>query len=213
MTVIALPGVCPDGCWVSVANTSHPEAHRGTVEGGVPRQGSDGFISWKKPRQDSGRKERERILGRWKSKPIAAGPLTVGVGLELSRADAPLEEQTTWHCRAELGAVAAGSKEVTLTWREPLEVRGRVLDRAGKPVSDVPIFVTPEPGTEAGEPVWTCAFEAMHEPVSGADGSFVVQIDPGVPVKIDAGWRNYPIGTASRTLRGKPDGEIVLALK
>jgi len=87
------------------------------------------------------------------------------------------------------------------------------LGAPGKPVSDVPIFVTPEPGTAAGEPVWTCASEAMREPVSGADGSFVVQIDPGVPVKIDAGWKNYPIGTASRTLRGKPDGEIVLALK
>lgn len=42
------------------------------------------------------------------------------------------------------------------------------------------------------------------------DGSFRILIDPKVAVRVDAGWKNYPIGTASATLHGKPDGELVL---
>ena len=104
----------------------------------------------------------------------------------------------------------------TLLNTEPVEVKGRVLDREGKPVADVPLFVRPEEPT-AGDPAgeWTCAARQREgsEPVTAEDGTFRVLVDPGASVRIDAGWEGYPIGTASVSLRGAPDRELVLRLK
>ena len=51
------------------------------------------------------------------------------------------------------------------------------------------------------------------EPMTESDGTFRVRIDPEASVVIEAGWKNYPIGTASATLRGKPAEDLVLRLK
>ena len=41
----------------------------------------------------------------------------------------------------------------------------------------------------------------------------VWHVDPGAPVRIDAGWEGYPIGTASVSIRGIPDKELILRLR
>jgi len=133
--------------------------------------------------------------------------------LEKGREGAPRDP--TWRCETDLGVVAAGAARETAQWRAPVEVSGRVVDRDGKPAPDVPLFVRPQaPAAEAGKRVWTCSSQDRNtEPMSGAGGAFTVRIDPDVPVTLDAGWKNYPLGTGSVTLHGKPEGELVLRLK
>ena len=105
---------------------------------------------------------------------------------------------------------------MTAQWREPVEVKGRILDREGKPVADVPLFVRAEQPT-AGDPAgeWICAARRREgsEPVTAEDGTFRVLVDPRASVRIDAGWEGYPIGTASVSFQGAPDRELVLRLK
>jgi len=214
LSVVARPGTCANGCLVYIGNPSEPVPRRGTIEGGAPRRYTHGVLTWDKPEPNKGREARERVPGRWTSKPIAPGRLTLGLTENGLEGFGEARGESPWSCRTDLGVVGAGSTEVTAVWREPVEITGRVLDRDGKPVSDVPIFLAPQTPASAGERVWTCsADDTDREPVTGADGSFRVMIDPSMPVRIDAGWKNYPIGTATATLHGKPAGELVLRLK
>lgn len=203
MTVKAERNMCVDGCWVTIMDADDREPHHGTIDGGVPRRSSHGWLGWRGPEYRG--LDRSDGEGRWTSKPVSPGHLLLSVSVGLEDAD--------WYCETDLGALPAGPAQETALWRPPIVVTGVVLDRDGKPVSDVPLFVQPETPAGAGKRAWKCAAMYKNEmPLSGPDGSFRVQIDPAVPVRIEAGWKNYPIGTASATLRGKPDGPIVLRL-
>src|SRR5262245_38304428 len=204
MTVKAERDTCVDGCWVAIVDADDKEPHVGTIDGGVPRRASHGWLGWKVP--EYRRVDRSDDGGRWTSKPVSPGHLLLSVSVQLEDAD--------WYCETDLGTVPAGPAQETALWRPPIEVTGVVLDRDGKPVSDVPLFTQREtPTAEAGKRVWSCSgVYGNASPVSGPDGSFRLKIDPVVPVRIDAGWKNYPIGTASATLHGKLDGPIVLRL-
>jgi hypothetical protein len=202
MTVKAEPGTCADGCSVEVADAKDEWPRPGgRIEGGVPRRSSVGWIGWTKSN------DRSRGPGWWTSKPIAPGHLKLYVNNEL--------DDVYWSCALDLGVVAAGASQATAVMRAPVEVKGRVLDRDGNPVSDVPLFANVKtPVAEGDKRAWACSAMSMNAmPVSGPDGSFRLKIDPIMAVQIDAGWKDYPIGTASATVQGRPDCELVLRLK
>ena len=94
-------------------------------------------------------------------------------------------------------------------------VKGRVLDRGGKPVADVPLFVrTDEPAEANASGAWVCGTpKGDDEPTTAEDGSFRLKVDPGIPVRIEAGWKGYPIGTAATTVNGRRDRDLILKLE
>jgi len=165
------------------------------ITGGVPRTADGGsFVE-----RDEQGKRRHRL------RPLLAGRYRLEVG----------RHRDQWQCGTDLGELPAGQHNVTVVWREPVEVKGRVLDRQGNPVADVPLFVRPEE-QDAASPAggWTCiARQEGREPVTNKDGIFRVLVDPAAPVKLEAGWQGYPIGTASISIKGIPGQEPVLRLK
>ena len=191
---------CADGCYAIVHDPRSADAagRRETITGGVPRRADTGRLEPSNVKKKLQRRFRPLLPGRYR--------------IEIERFRFP----DAWRCGTDLGELPAGVHNVTAQWREPVEVKGRVLDREGKPVADVPLFVRPEQPT-AGDPAgeWTCAARRREgsEPVTAEDGTFRVLIDPGASVRIDAGWEGYPIGTASVSFRGAPDRELVLRLK
>src|SRR5262245_25504822 len=173
-------------------NRSGPRSNTEKIAGGVPRRGDGGLM-------DLGSDGRPR----WESKPLLPGAYLVTVGLANSN----------WWCTTELDALPAVTVEEKGILRAPLEIRGRVLDRDGRPATDVPLFVQPKTPAAGRQGSWYCERDPFDDPpVTAADGSFTILVDPLVTVVVDAGWKDYPIGTASALVKGKPEGELVLRL-
>lgn len=121
-----------------------------------------------------------------------------------------------WSCSTELIDLPAGERTIVPVWREPAVLKGRVLDARGKPVADVPLFVRVE-GTAAQDAGggWVCGQEDTggEPPASGPEGSFVLSVDPGIPLRVEAGWKNYPLGTASAPIHCRAGCEVSLRLE
>ena len=99
-----------------------------------------------------------------------------------------------WSCSGALGSLTAGEKEVVADWREPAEVRGIVLDPAGRPFGRVLLRVVYEDGGEAPEPAGRTLCELDRnalDVISERDGRFVALVDPERAYRIvaDEAWQ------------------------
>lgn len=72
-------------------------------------------------------------------------------------------------------AIAGTSVDVAITVSSPARVRGKLVDRAGKPIAETPVLAMPvSPPGERG----SFSFEG-EPPRTGADGSFELEVAPG----------------------------------
>ena len=185
---------CGQGCYAIVRDPLDASAGKSTIMGGAPRRADSGTF------EPAGEGKFQRRF-----RPLLPGHYRLDIG----------RYDNSWACGSDLGELPAGARTVAAVWREPVEVKGWILDREGKPVADVPLFVRPEVAAAGGATAgWTCvARNEGNEPVTAEDGSFHVLVDPGAPVRIEAAWEGYPIGTASASVRGVPDRKLVVRLK
>ena len=201
LTLEVVAADCGDGCFAFVYDPLSivgKGQNRRIADGGARR--ADSGRIWPSAASKKAEKLERRFL------PLLPGRYRLEFG----------RDSDTWQCGIDLGELPAGAHSVTGLLRKPAVLKGRVLDREGKPIADVPLFVRPETTTAEDQiGVWTCAVkqEEGHEPLSAEDGSFRALIDPGASVRIEAGWEGYPIGTAAVSIRGVPDRELVLRLK
>lgn len=195
LTVETSPRQCDGLCYVVVHDPRNRKGLDSDITGGVPRTADSGTLE--EPDEQGGRQRRLR--------PLMPGRYRLEVG----------RTRDQWECGTDLGELPAGLHHVIVVWREPIEVKGRVLDHQGEPVADVPLFVRPEEqGAASPSGGWTCsARQEGREPVTDKNGTFTVLVDPGAPVRLEAGWEGYPIGTASISIKGTPGQEPVLRLK
>ena len=95
-----------------------------------------------------------------------------------------------WSCATELGQLPAGESEVLAGWRDPVEVKGVVLDPDGKPFARVLLRVD-YGDEEAGIHSTRCSmWEQALDVVSDGEGRFRALVDPGRPYRIvvDPAW-------------------------
>lgn len=126
-----------------------------------------------------------------------------------------------WACSADLGHLAPQELLITVPYRDPKTVSGKVLDCdkqpvaglsiqavSGIPVSDSsPLNVTPSERF-----TWRCGFDPAPWVTTGPDGQFSIAIDPGLPFFLLAGNLDTPQGFAVAAFDTVPTEEITLRL-
>ena len=137
--------------------------------------------------------------------PVATGTYVVWVG-----------GGQAWTCRATIVLSLQDADEVVrATWRSPLQLPGTVLDSAGRPAADIPVWVREPVGDVPREPgQWRCgSSDQLADIFTQDDGSFQVLVDPGRRIVIEAGSSWDPDGFASLEVGPLPVDPVVLRLR
>jgi hypothetical protein len=120
-----------------------------------------------------------------------------------------------WTCRGRIVLSLQDADEVVrATWRSPLQLPGTVLDSAGRPAADIPVWVREPVGDvpqESGE--WRCTPDDQPGVFTQDDGSFQVLVDPDRRIVIEAGSSWDPDGFASLEVGPLPGDSVVLRLR
>lgn len=146
------------GAAVSISEARSDEGGRGRGRNAAAQRAMRRFQGW------TGREVRTDELGRFSRSGIDAERVTV-----FAAAEKPIEGfPASWTAGAE-GVEASAGIEIVL--REPLPIRGRVLDSAGQPLPE--FEVTTSVAEERNSGSEDQAFE------NRADGTFTVYVTPG----------------------------------
>lgn len=126
-----------------------------------------------------------------------------------------------WVCSADLGRLTPQELLISVPYREPKTVNGKVLDRENRPVTGLsiqaPSGASVSPSSRLDVPPserfpWRCGFDPAPWVTTGPDGQFSIAIDPGLPFFLLAGNLDTPQGLAVAAFETVPTEEITLRL-
>lgn len=179
---------------------------------------------------------------RWDTSPHATlrlldpGPHRLRIARYPSSAsNAPDREPVPeWQCEATIELATPSRFRMTLPWRAPVEITGRVRDSDGQAVAGTtvqaaaidPVAVTAPPVHDPwrgqtpatgpalpGAPVaWNCRTAGEQAPVTAADGTFRLLVDPRVAARIVAGGDGTARGRAEVVVPAGSTAPVTLTL-
>ena len=132
-------------------------------------------------------------------RPIGVPPVPLGrYALSVRR------ESDAWVCRSVPPMRSPTAQKVSVPWKDPIAVRGRVLTPTGEPLPSMPVAAYPPPSLEDEVMVrlaprgqlggWTCGPVDGTSIRSQADGAFTVLVEPEADRLVVAGSWDDPRG-------------------
>lgn len=186
---VELPSsACPEGCLGTLVRSSGPSG-----------QGADGSrLLRRSPRCSDGNSFEATVPpAPTPGQPVKLSFPLVRPGRFRLRFDRSADG---WSCGTDLGSLQPHPRtsSISVAWRDPARISGRILRVDGKAGAGVPIEISEDPGRQAAAlGAWRCETKAPRRGVSDAKGRFeLTGIDPaGAHLLVAGSWED-PRGIA-----------------